>query len=152
MVTQNSGRLPGIYCTAFIHNLKSNNMNLEIKLAFRKLLSDALMYMCQKDRDKNEILTMMDKLEKATSEIIKLELTTNVPGTIIIPSYKMKDAERIVYRQNIAITLEKIQTPGIKPESVLDMINQLENWVENEVGRVVAIALGKPKMTISRLN
>ncbi len=127
-------------------------MNLEIKLAFRKLLSDALMYMCQKDRDKNEILTMMDKLEKATSEIIELELTTNVPGTTIIPSYKMKDAERIVYRQNIAITLEKIQTPGIKPESVLDMINQLENWVENEVGRVVAIALGKPKMTISRLN
>ena len=127
-------------------------MNLEIKLAFRKLLSDALMYMCQKDRDKNEILTMMDKLEKATSEIIHLELITNVPGTTIIPSYKMKDAERIVYRQNIAITLEKIQTPGIKPESVLDMINQLENWVENEVGRVVAIALGKPKMTISRLN
>ncbi len=127
-------------------------MNLEIKLAFRKLLSDALMYMCQQDRDKNEILTMMDKLEKATSEIIDLELTTNVPGTTIIPSYKMKDAERVVYRQNIAITLEKIQTPGIKPESVLDMINQLENWVENEVGRVVAIALGKPKMTISRLN
>lgn len=127
-------------------------MNLEIKLAFRRLLSDALMYMCQNGRDKNEILTMMDKLEKATSEIIHLELTTNVPGTTIIPSYKMKDAERIVYRQNIAITLEKIQTPGIKPESVLDMINQLENWVENEVGRVVAIALGKPKMTISRLN
>ena len=123
-------------------------MNIEQKIAFRRLLSDCLMYMSEKGRDQNEILTALDKLEDSVEMIIDTDLHVMLS---IAPRFIMQNAEKRQFRQLIALTLESISRPGMKPEKILEIIDGIQEWVEVGTDKALKAAIGKPKMQVRRL-
>lgn len=122
-------------------------MNTEQRIAFRKLLSDCLMYMSEKGRDKNEILTVLDRLEKNVDSIIDLELH-NVYANA--PTFAMSNEQKARFRQMIALTLEKISRPGTTPVQVLEMINGVEDWIKIASERAARASIDKPRLRVDR--
>jgi hypothetical protein len=126
-------------------------MNTETKIAFRAVISEVLLYMVEPGRDQNEILTVLDKLEKVTSDLIHLEMLASMPDAT---EYKMKVADRIVFRGQIAAILEVMSRHTSTPETLLLLVKDMEKWIEGlaeEQLRIFAHSFGKPKMKIIRL-
>jgi hypothetical protein len=122
-------------------------MNTEQRIAFRKLLSDCLMYMSEKGRDRNEILTVMQKLKDAVQNIIDTELHEVYTNA---PTYRMNPEDEIRFRQMIALTLDRISKPGTTPLQVLEMINGVEDWIKIKSEKAARAAIEKPRLRVER--
>jgi hypothetical protein len=123
-------------------------MNTEVKIAFRKLLSDCLLEMTSPGRDKNEILTITEKLEASVTKVIDHELhevLTNAPG------YSMSEAERVAFGTRLAITLETIAQPGMNGQRLLDLIKNFEAFIETTAEAAARRLVDKPRMRITRM-
>src|SRR5208282_2858112 len=121
-------------------------MNVDQKIAFRQLLSDCLMFMAAEGRNQHEILSTQYKLEASVEKLIGANA-----GIVLLAadSFKFSDADRIVFRQNIAIALDQIGKRGITKEQVMKIIHDLEAWVEGQIDKwinKIARAAGKPRM------
>lgn len=126
-------------------------MNTETKIAFRAVVSEVLLYMVEPGRDRNEILTVLDKLEKIVTDLIYIEMMASMPG---VDQYKMKPADQVVFRAQIAAILEVMSRPDTTPEKLLQMVKDLEKWIEDLAEQhlqIFSASLGKPKLKITRL-
>jgi hypothetical protein len=122
-------------------------MNIEQKIAFRKLLSDVLMHMSEPVRTKDELLTVLEKLEKSIAQIVDVTAKNMLS---IADTYRMEGEDQIKFRTQIAFTLQAIASEKL-PEKILELINNLETWVDNTTEIWVRKCIGKPKMNIRKL-
>jgi hypothetical protein len=123
-------------------------MNTELKLQFRQTMSDCLHYMVEPGRDKNEILTVMNKLEKAVTDIINVELHEIITNA---PKYQMLPNDRVLFGTRVAMTLEYIATPDRSPQTIVEMIKGFENFIEICAEKAAKGLVEKPKMRVSRM-
>jgi hypothetical protein len=122
-------------------------MNTEQRIAFRKLLSDCLMYMSEKGRDQNEILTVLARLESSVTNIINTELHNVYTNA---KPFTMSAEQQVRFRQMIALTLDKISQPGTTPLKVLEMINGVEDWIKIHSEKAARAAIDKPRLRVDR--
>lgn len=123
-------------------------MNTELRIEFRRTMSDCLQYMVETGRDTTEILTAANKLEKAVTEIIDIELHQIITNA---PKYVMPSADRILFGTRVAMTLQLIATPERTPESILEMIKSFEAFIETCAEKAAKALVDKPKMTVTRM-
>jgi hypothetical protein len=121
-------------------------MNVEQKIAFRQLVSDVLMYMLENERSPSEILQVQQKLDEAVVKLINNNLQEMMQG----PVYIMGAGDKTAWRVLIATVLATISKPDCSPGVVIDMIKDLEKWVEDIIERTLREFAGKPKVTITR--
>jgi hypothetical protein len=124
-------------------------MNVEQKIAFRQLVSDVLMHMMESSRTAAEILEIQDKLDAAVQKLINSNLQQLMPGQA--PVYIMGAGDKTSWRMLIAGVLLTISKPECSPGVVIDMIKDLEKWVEDTIERTLREYAGKPKVSITRL-
>jgi hypothetical protein len=124
-------------------------MNVEQKIAFRQLVSDVLMYMLDSARTDSEILEVQEKLDTAVTKLINANLQQLLPGQA--PVYIMGAGDKTTWRVLIAGVLLTIGKPECSLGVVIDMIKDLEKWVEDTIERTLREYAGKPKVSITRL-
>jgi hypothetical protein len=123
-------------------------MTVEQKLAYRAMISEVMLYMAASVRSESEVLEVLHKMEKTLQVFISGVVQRMVPGA---GPYLLSGKEKTSFRQALAVALDRIGKPGCTPQTVLEMIDNLENWADNRIEEGARFATGKPQMRIRRL-
>jgi hypothetical protein len=124
-------------------------MRLESTIAFRKLISDSLQYIWKSGDSQQDILAMMDRLEKVVTKLINYEADYFLSG--VLARYKMNVVARVDFGVLMAEGLKYMTHPDRKAEDILLVLDRIQAWVQKQIDQEVTQRIGKPQLSFERL-
>ncbi len=125
-------------------------MTIDSTIAFRKLISDSLQYLWRNGDSKQDILAMIERLEKAVTKLINTEATIFLRG--VQSSYDMSVIDRLNFGVLMTEGLKYMTAEGRNPRDILIVLDKIQAWVQSQIDGEVTRAIGKPKLSYQQLS